>query len=103
MGKPSKKSTTGYHVLIEKVPFGSHKLRLEFEVTESPDIRAGKGVPGHAQLYFDDKLVGHNDSPTPPDSCLAWRVERWIASVIAVRRSHQNMPRPSSSLVRLTA
>ena len=63
MGKPGNKSTSGHHVLIEKVPFGSHKLRFEFEVTGPPDIPGGKGVPGLAQLYFDDTLVGQAEFP----------------------------------------
>ena len=47
----------------EKVPSGSHQLRFEFEVTGPPDIPGGKGVPGRAQLYFDDRLVGQADFP----------------------------------------
>ena len=51
-----------FHVeSVEKVPAGKHQLRFEFEVTGPPDIPAGKGTPGRAQLYFDDKLVGHAD------------------------------------------
>jgi arylsulfatase len=53
-----------FHVeSVEAVPAGRHQLRFEFEVTGQPDIPAGKGVPGRAQLYFDDKLVGHSDFP----------------------------------------
>jgi arylsulfatase len=53
-----------FHVeSVDKVPAGRHKLRFEFEVTGPPDIPAGKGVPGRAQLYFDDKLVGQADFP----------------------------------------
>jgi arylsulfatase len=48
---------------VEKVPTGKHQLRFEFEVTGPPDIHAGKGVPGRAQLYFDGKLVGQADFP----------------------------------------
>jgi arylsulfatase len=48
---------------VEKVPAGHHQLRFEFEVTGPPDIPGGKGVPGRAQLYFDDKLVGQADFP----------------------------------------
>ncbi|RCV64512.1 arylsulfatase [Methanophagales archaeon] len=48
---------------VDKVPAGHHQLRFEFEVTGKPDIPAGKGVPGRAQLYFGDKLVGHTDFP----------------------------------------
>jgi arylsulfatase A-like enzyme len=42
----------------ENVPAGRHELRFEFEPTGKPDIRAGKGSPGRAQLYIDKKLVG---------------------------------------------
>ena len=53
-----------FHVeSTEKVPDGSHQLRFEFEVTGPPDIPGGKGVPGLAQLYFDDKLVGQAEFP----------------------------------------
>jgi arylsulfatase len=53
-----------FHVeSVDKVPDGHHQLRFEFEVTGLPDIPAGKGVPGRAQLYFDDKLVGHTNFP----------------------------------------
>ncbi len=48
---------------VEEVPAGHHQLRFEFEVTGPPDIPGGKGVPGRAQLYFDDKLVGQADFP----------------------------------------
>jgi arylsulfatase len=42
----------------DSVPSGRHELRFEFEPTGKPDIRAGKGSPGRAQLYIDRKLVG---------------------------------------------
>ena len=42
----------------DNVPAGRHELRFEFEPTGKPDIRAGKGSPGRAQLYIDKKLVG---------------------------------------------
>jgi len=42
----------------DNVPAGRHQLRFEFEPTGKPDIRAGKGSPGRAQLYIDKKLVG---------------------------------------------
>ncbi len=45
------------------VPEGTHELRYEFEVTGEPDVRAGKGAPGRAQLYIDGKLVGQKDLP----------------------------------------
>jgi arylsulfatase len=53
-----------FHVeSTEKVPAGKHQLRFEFEVTGPPEIKAGKGAPGRAQLYFDGKLVGQADFP----------------------------------------
>ncbi len=48
---------------VESVPAGHHQLRFEFEVTGPPDIPGGKGVPGLAQLYFGDKLVGQAEFP----------------------------------------
>jgi arylsulfatase A-like enzyme len=42
----------------ESVPAGHHSLRFEFEPIGKPDIKAGKGVPGRGQLYFDDRLIG---------------------------------------------
>ena len=42
----------------DEVPAGRHELRFEFEPTGKPDIRAGKGSPGRAQLYIDKKLAG---------------------------------------------
>jgi arylsulfatase len=53
-----------YHVESSVIiPRGRHKLRLEFEVTGKPDIRAGKGAPGRAQLFIDGKPVGQGDIP----------------------------------------
>ena len=45
------------------VPEGRVKLRYEFEPTGKPDISVGKGVPGTAQLYINDKLVGETSFP----------------------------------------
>ena len=45
------------------VPDGRHELRFEFDVTGTPDIKHGKGAPGHGQLYIDGKLVGQVDIP----------------------------------------
>jgi arylsulfatase A-like enzyme len=42
----------------DNVPAGCHELRFEFEPTGKPDIRMGKGSPGRAQLYINQKLVG---------------------------------------------
>ncbi|MFF9395572.1 arylsulfatase [Streptomyces griseoluteus] len=47
----------------ETVPEGRHTLRFEFEPTGSPDVAAGKGSPGRAQLYVDDRLAGELDMP----------------------------------------
>jgi len=47
----------------ESVPEGRHKLRFEFEPTGEPDIAHGKGTPGRAQLYIDQRLVGEIDMP----------------------------------------
>jgi len=47
----------------EDVPAGRHNFRFEFEVTGKPDFANGKGSPGKAQLYIDDKLVGESDFP----------------------------------------
>jgi arylsulfatase len=47
----------------EAVPAGRHKLRYEFDVTGPPDIKVGKGTPGHAQLYVDGALVADADFP----------------------------------------
>jgi arylsulfatase len=50
---------TYFHVESESaVPAGRRQLRYEFEPTGEPDVLAGKGAPGRAQLYIDDKLVG---------------------------------------------
>jgi hypothetical protein len=42
---------------------GKSKLRYEFEPTGKPDIAKGKGAPGRAQLYINNKLVGKTDLP----------------------------------------
>ncbi len=47
----------------EEVPEGEVELGFEFEPTGKPDIRAGKGTPGRAQLYINKKLVGQIDIP----------------------------------------
>ncbi len=41
----------------EPVPAGRHRLRFEFEPTGSPDLAAGRGAPGRAQLYIDGTLA----------------------------------------------
>jgi arylsulfatase len=48
----------------DPVPPGKHELRFEFEPTGLPDIAAGRGTPGHAQLYIDGTLVSQIEMPT---------------------------------------
>jgi arylsulfatase len=45
------------------VPEGKHEFRFEFEPTDRPDVAHGKGSPGKAQLYIDDKLAGEGMLP----------------------------------------
>jgi arylsulfatase len=47
----------------ENVPAGRSTLRYEFEPTGKPDIAKGRGTPGRAQLYINNKLVGQADIP----------------------------------------
>jgi len=50
-------------VSSERIPEGRHELRFEFEATGPPDLAAGRGAPGIAQLYIDGRLVGHATVP----------------------------------------
>ncbi len=60
-----------YHVESNvAVPEGRHKLRVEFELTGKPDVKTGKGAPGRAQLYLDEKLVGDADVPLTMPLCI---------------------------------
>ena len=43
------------------IPAGRVALRYEFEPTGPPNPREGKGSPGRAQLYINDKLVGNEE------------------------------------------
>jgi arylsulfatase A-like enzyme len=45
------------------LPSGRHQLRYEFEPTGEPEIFAGKGAPGRAQLYIDGALVAQLEMP----------------------------------------
>jgi len=45
------------------IPEGKVKLRYEFEPTGKPDLKAGKGAAGKAQLYINEKLVGETTFP----------------------------------------
>ncbi|KAJ8098142.1 hypothetical protein POJ06DRAFT_270121 [Lipomyces tetrasporus] len=47
----------------DPVPVGRHELRFEFEPTDKPDLAAGKGVPGRAQLYLNRRLVAVANFP----------------------------------------
>ena len=47
----------------ERIPEGKSRLRYQFEPTGKPDIAKGKGSPGRAQLYINDKMVGQTDFP----------------------------------------
>lgn len=42
----------------QQIPEGRLKLSYEFEPTGKPDLAKGKGTPGKAQLYINEKLVG---------------------------------------------
>lgn len=46
-----------------KVPEGKVQVRYEFEPTGKPDLAKGKGAPGKAQLYINEKLVGEAEFP----------------------------------------
>jgi arylsulfatase A-like enzyme len=48
---------------LDRLPSGRHQLRFEFEPTGTPDLAAGKGAPGRAQLYVDGKLAGQSEFP----------------------------------------
>ncbi len=53
-----------YHIESnENVPEGRHQLGFEFEVTDQPDLANGKGSPGIAKLFINEKLVGQIDVP----------------------------------------
>jgi hypothetical protein len=45
------------------LPAGRHTLRYEFEPTGEPNLKAGKGVPGRAQLYLDGDVVANAEFP----------------------------------------
>jgi arylsulfatase A-like enzyme len=45
----------------EAIPPGRHSLSYQFEPTGAPDLRTGKGTPGHARLFVGDGLVGEAD------------------------------------------
>ncbi|MFI1168683.1 arylsulfatase [Streptomyces sp. NPDC020801] len=47
----------------DPIPTGRHELRFEFEPTGKPDLAAGKGAPGRAELYIDRHLVAAADFP----------------------------------------
>ena len=45
----------------EPIPAGRHSVRYQFEPTGPPDLKNGKGTPGHARLFVDDAPVGEAD------------------------------------------
>ncbi|MFC9819766.1 hypothetical protein ACFWG6_12410 [Streptomyces erythrochromogenes] len=47
----------------DPVPAGRHELRFEFEPTGKPDLAAGEGAPGRAELYIDRHLVAVAEFP----------------------------------------
>ena len=49
--------------LSDTVPEGKARLRYEFQPTGKPDIANGKGAPGQARLFINDKQVGEGDLP----------------------------------------
>ncbi|MDX2089985.1 MAG: arylsulfatase [Kofleriaceae bacterium] len=52
-----------FHVATAKLAKGKHELRFEFEPTGAPDVAHGKGTPGRAQLYVDDRLAAQTNLP----------------------------------------
>ena len=46
-----------------EVPEGPLKVRFVFEPTDKPDFAKGRGTPGRAQLFFDDRNVGEAEFP----------------------------------------
>jgi arylsulfatase A-like enzyme len=63
------------------VPDGKVRLRYEFEPTGKPDLAKGRGSPGKAMLYIDDKLVGESQLPYTVPLCLG------LGSGVAVGRN----------------
>jgi arylsulfatase len=50
-----------------EVPRGRTELRFEFEPTDGPDLRAGRGAPGRGKLFINGDLVAQSDiSATMP-------------------------------------
>jgi hypothetical protein len=47
----------------DPLPQGRHRLRFEFEPTGEADLAHGRGAPGNAQLYVDDRLVAQAELP----------------------------------------
>ena len=64
MPKMSSQRRSSTSSPTEKLPSGRHSLRFEFEPQGKAEIKAGKGVPGRAQLYVDDRLVGQAEFAT---------------------------------------
>jgi arylsulfatase A-like enzyme len=45
----------------DDLPTGSVAVRFAFEPTGKPDLKKGRGVPGRATLFFDDRKVGETE------------------------------------------
>lgn len=45
------------------VPTGRHLLSMEFEPTDKPDVKNGRGTPGRVRLFVDGAEVGSGDLP----------------------------------------
>ena len=84
----------------EPVPEGKSKLRYEFEPTGKPDIAKGKGTPGRAQLYIDDKLVGQADLPVHRPAAHRARRRPDASAAIPARRCRSSTSRRSRSPAR---
>src|SRR4029077_10484559 len=47
----------------DPVPSGKVTLRMQFKTTGPPDFKTGKGSPGIATLFINDKEVGSGKIP----------------------------------------
>ena len=53
-----------FHLVSDRdVPEGKVELRYEFEAVGKPDLAKGRGSPGKAELYINNKLVGQMELP----------------------------------------
>jgi arylsulfatase len=73
----------------ETVPEGPLTVRFVFEPTGKPDFAKGRGTPGRARLFFDDRPVGEAEFPVTIGLAIG------IGSGVAVGRS------PGSSISKM--